>query len=871
MATGNTRSPSRQPEKSPRASQRAHRWLAGGILAVLALAVIAGALLHAPTPAEAQSAVLISNTGQTAHSTGETLNSTTAKRAQAFTLSASASTAGYTVKSIGIAFHTIGDTSTIGADLTVTLNASSSGSPGNVLCTLSNPSTFSASGVHTFDAPTTGTTCPLLTQNKTYFAVIERANGNTDAISLNTTGSTNEDSGGATGWSIANNSHRYTSSWGSTSGQSHQIEITGNVGPPNNAATGVPGIVDQANPNDSLTTLRPGMTLIAETTGIEDDDGITNPNWMYQWAYWDGTNPTDITGATAITYLLEEKDIGKGLRVKVTFTDDLNNPEGPIESSPTRFVGPLNLIVSNTRRNTAFDFTNLGLAGNITKFAQGFVAGANADSFTLDFIELIFATIGNTATIGDGITVTLNGDSSGEPGGQLCTLANPATFSSSGPHKFYAPTEGISTRCPQLQASTTYHIVLEKDSSYTQGVNITHNGVATTDSGSAIGWTIPDEAQHYTNSAWAENALQATILIDVRARPNFELAELTETEVPFGWSLTPEGVAGGQKFRLMFLTTAEKATSTDIDVYNEFVQAQAAAGHSDIQEHTTQFRVLGSTAAVDARDNTETTSSDTDAPIYWLNGAIVADNYADLYDETWDEEVNRRTAAGDLSTDTDFIWTGSDDDGTERSETGVSVALGETSVRQGELNNSSSTRNPLSALTVTAATNTAPFYALSGIFVVEPNNEATTVNPLTVKSNPRVGDAIYTTLPWRISDPDGTTNAVFQLQWLRYDPATETETEIEGATSQPYFVTHADADHQLSFTITFTDDHGNPEKLVSERTERVLPADVLLRMKPGHDQVDASLDSTTSRYAQKFNTGHIAEGYHLDWTLYKSQ
>ena len=49
----------------------------------------------------------------------------------------------------------------------------------------------------------------------------------------------------------------------------------------NNAATGTPGIRDAANPNDSLTTVRPGMTLIAETTSIMDDDGITNPNWMY--------------------------------------------------------------------------------------------------------------------------------------------------------------------------------------------------------------------------------------------------------------------------------------------------------------------------------------------------------------------------------------------------------------------------------------------------------------------------------------------------------------------------------------------------------------------------------------------------------------
>ena len=195
------------------------------------------------------------------------------------------------------------------------------------------------------------------------------------------------------------------------------------------------------------------------------------------------------------------------------------------------------------------------------------------------------------------------------------------------------------------------------------------------------------------------------MLIDVRARPDFDLEELTETEVPFGWSLTPDGIAGGEKFRLMFLTGNDSPTASDINVYNEFVQAQAAAGHADIQEHAGQFRVLGSTAAVDARDNTETTSSDTDAPIYWLNGAKVADNYADNYadpyDETWDEEANRRTAAGDLSTDTDVIWTGSEDNGTERMETAVSVALGETSVRQGEMDNSSSTRDPLSALTVT--------------------------------------------------------------------------------------------------------------------------------------------------------------------------
>ena len=631
----------------------------------------------------------------------------------------------------------------------------------------------------------------------------------------------------------------------------------------NNAATGQPGIVDAANPNAiTLTTVRPGMTLQAVTTDIMDDDGLTNPNWTYQWAHWDGTTRTDITGATAITYLLKETDIGNSISVSVTFTDDRSNPEGPLRSPQTHFVGPQNLIVSNTGNDAVYN-VNLALTATTPKLAQSFTADTKADTFTLDFIELSFGNIGDTATIADGITVTLNADSSGDPGGALCTLGNPTSFSSSGAHKFYAPHSGISTLCPLLVASTSYHVVVEKDSSYTSGVNITHYQLKGTNKESAFDWSIPDEAQHYTSSAWADNATEFPMLIDVRARPTFELAELTETEVLYGWSLIPEGVTGGQKFRLMFLTEGDKPTSTDIDIYNQFVQGQAAAGHADVQEHANQFRVLASTADDEARDNTETTSSDTDAPIYWLNGAKVADNYADLYDGTWDEEVNRRTPTGDPSTASHFVWTGSDDDGTGREETSVSVALGETSVRQGEMDNSSTTRNPLSASTVTGATNTAPFYALSGIFVVEPNNEAT--GTLSAKtSGARVNDVVYINGRNTIRDPEGLMNARYALQWKRYDPVTDTETDIEDATDEPYTVRTADAEHQLRFSLSFTDDQNNPEVLLSEYTPPVVPSDVLVRIEYGHDLVDSPLDSTNASYGQKFNTGSSADGYTVD-------
>ena len=59
-------------------------------------------------------------------------------------------------------------------------------------------------------------------------------------------------------------------------------------------------------------------------------------------------------------------------------------------------------------------------------------------------------------------------------------------------------------------------------------------------------------------------------------------------------------------------------------------RAPPATGHAAIRAYSAGFRVLASTEAVDARDNTATTG--TGVPIYWLDGNKLADDYADLYD-----------------------------------------------------------------------------------------------------------------------------------------------------------------------------------------------------------------------------------------------
>ena len=126
------------------------------------------------------------------------------------------------------------------------------------------------------------------------------------------------------------------------------------------------------------------------------------------------------------------------------------------------------------------------------------------------------------------------------------------------------------------------------------------------------------------------------------ARPN---------EVLASWSLTPAGLAAGDQFRLLFLSSTKRdAVSTDIADYNTFVQDRTAAGHADIRAYSAGFRAVGCTGAVDARDNTSTTGMG--VPIYWLDGTKVADDYADFYDGDWDDEVNDKNESGTDAHDT---------------------------------------------------------------------------------------------------------------------------------------------------------------------------------------------------------------------------
>ena len=219
-------------------------------------------------------------------------------------------------------------------------------------------------------------------------------------------------------------------------------------------------------------------------------------------------------------------------------------------------------------------------------------------------------------------------------------------------------------------------------------------------------------------------------------------------EVPRNWPLKPSGLSATQKeFRLLFVTsTRRNAISTNIGDYNSFVQGAARSGHSAIRPFASQFRVVGSTASVDARDNTGTTytSSDKGPPIHWLRGNKVADDYENFYDGGWDDERNVRDERGNGHSRIGplmggGIWTGSSNDGTAHASDplGGSVPGSFAPVRQGRLGGTSpSFRTPLSHQ---SGSNVAAlgFYALSRVFTVVDRVDVTGVS---ITSSPADGD-----------------------------------------------------------------------------------------------------------------------------------
>ena len=296
--------------------------LRAGLIWRTLLAACFCALLALPDWAHAQATDTTYVSNQ-AESTATPLNISSNPFAQTFVTGSQAG--GYALDSVNVTFR-IDSGGTVSAAI-----YSTTGDPlipDAEVFSLTAPATFSSSSEvpHTFTAAANTTLDP----NTTYAVVLRSTAGATTVIAR--TDSDNE-SEALAGWSIGDVYHQGSGvdSWrASSTDRSLLIAVRGPT--TNTPATGAPAITG---------TAQVGGTLTATPGTIDDADGLANPGYTYQWQRVDSdgvSNPESIADATAATYTVIGADVGRLLRVAVSFQDDLDNAEGALFSTVTAVV-----------------------------------------------------------------------------------------------------------------------------------------------------------------------------------------------------------------------------------------------------------------------------------------------------------------------------------------------------------------------------------------------------------------------------------------------------------------------------------------------------------------------------------------------------
>ena len=142
--------------------------------------------------------------------------------------------------------------------------------------------------------------------------------------------------------------------------------------------------------------------------------------------------------------------------------------------------------------------------------------------------------------------------------------------------------------------------------------------------------------------------------------------------------------------------------------------------------------------------------------------------------------------------------------------------------------------NPVAGFSDEAVTNDTPA-----------SNAAPTGLP-TISGTPQVGEPLTASIA-NIADVDGLSNAIYVWRWIANDGTSDSD--IAGATSETNTLTSAEAGKKITVRVTFTDDGGTEETLVSDPTAAVNSVPTGLPMISGTAQVGETLTASASGIA----------------------
>ena len=368
--------------------------------------------------------------------------------------------------------------------ITVTLRADSSGEPADTaLATFNPPGTWALNGLNNFALTKVYELDPVTTYHIHIVTTVETCLGRRAADRV--------DSGSAPGWSFSTRTTLNTDGDWEARTDAIAMRLRGAI--TLRPATGAPTISG---------TAEVGQTLTAATSGIMDADGLASPGYTYQWIRVDGATESDISGATSNTYTLVDADVGKTIKVKVSFTDDASNDE-TLTSAATAAVTAAapTTYISNINQGNDSNYQTTQLR------AQSFTTGSQAGGYTVTHVD-----IGSDDDQGDSFSAAIyTTNSSGHPVSEVAALTPPSSFAA-GALTFTAPANTT------LAASTTYSVrIVNSSSSDPARLDTTTSNDE--DADAASGWSIGDNAHQKTSptsGSWTAHI--ASIRIAIKGR-----------------------------------------------------------------------------------------------------------------------------------------------------------------------------------------------------------------------------------------------------------------------------------------------------------------------------------------------------------------
>ena len=702
-------------------------------------------------------------------------------------------------------------------------------------------------------------------------------------------GNADEDIAGATGSSYTltgddeGKTVKVTVSFTDDSGNTESLPSypTGKVAAkPNSDPTGAPAISG---------TAQVGQTLTANVTGIDDEDGLENAEFTYQWIRNDGTEDADIPGATASTHTPDENDVGKALKVRVSFTDDADHGE-TLTSPPTAAVtaaavtappltATLDSVPASHDGSTVFTFelhfseefklSYLVLRDQAFTITGGTVSRATRVDKGLNIKREI-----HVQPDGDGaVTIVLPVTTDCADDGAICTvdgkkLSTRLELTVSGPGGAPPTTD---EPAPNTQATGLPTISGTVRVGETLTADVT--GIADEDgltnvvfsyqwmaydtniqdaTGSSYTLVSDDEGRtikvtvSFTDAEGHQESRTSEPTGAVEAAPNTSATgqPTISGTVRVGETLTADvtGIADEDGLTnvvfsyqwMAYDTNIQDATGSSYTLVSddEGTVIKVTVSFTDAEGHQ-ESRTSEPTGAVEAAPNTSATGQPTISGTVRVGETLTAD-VTGIADEDGLTNVvfsYQWMADEDIAGATGSSYTLTKDDKGKTIKVIVSFT-------DAEGNPETLTSDP------------------TGEVAAKPNTQAT--GAPTISGTAQVGETLTADVTG-IADEDGLDNVVFSYQWLA------DEAEIQGATGSGYTLAAEDEGKAIKVTVSFTDAEGHQESRTSEPTGAVEAApNTSATGQPtisGTAQVGQTLTADTSGIADEDGLDNVTFSY----------